>query len=333
MNNTTFDISHKYIAATAIPPVMRKRTDNIVVHHAAFKYKLSDACRSIYVYHSGKWPKYGRIGYHEILQEENDFTVSRYLVNPSLMQGANVAEMNHVCYGICAATNFGNMLPAEKWFNALVYAVSKAKLMFPNAQVVGHREIAQPGFETICPGSQWFEWKQRLLDAVQGPLPPVIMHRVIGVRPSCSFAAFSQFLMSRNAPIEPIVMQRVYMMCEWLDIDPAFLVALWWHEQGGLGTYIGDTPLGNLSFNPLNIKAYGRWPIAYKPGTMVQFNRYESWQLGLLQSLLHLKQFYGARGLLTVEDIIPVFAPETDHNLPSAYIAAVTAIITALRGT
>ena len=145
--------------------------------------------------------------------------------------------------------------------------------------------------------------------------------RVIGVRPDISLARFLDILTRRGAPFGEHVQTigtRIYQMCDWLDIDPAFWLAVWTHEQG---TPLGSSEIGKQTRNPLNIKAYGRWPSI--EAKSARWNVYESWQLGCMASLLHLKQFYGAQGLFDVEAIIPIFAPSSDRNVPDRYIAAV----------
>lgn len=159
--------------------------------------------------------------------------------------------------------------------------------------------------------------------------PPATSTRVIGTRPSITQARFLDLLTRRQAPFGEHLITigtRIYELCAWLDIDPAFWLAVWSHEQG---TPLGSSEIGKLTRNPLNIKAYGRWPKVSAKGA--EWNIYESWQLGCMASILHLKEFYGANGLLDVETIIPRFAPAEDNNRPDAYIAAVLKDMAAMR--
>jgi hypothetical protein len=41
----------------------------------------------------------------------------------------------------------------------------------------------------------------------------------------------------------------------------------------------------------------------------------------------YIKRRYIDRGLLTVEQAIPIYAPSSDHNAPDRYIAAVRASV------
>jgi hypothetical protein len=144
---------------------------------------------------------------------------------------------------------------------------------------------------------------------------------------------FRAVLRAHAAPFEPeyfdVIADRIYDLCLWLDIDPAFWAALWLHEQGDP---LGGSPVGQLTRNPLNVKAYDqraalpageapRWPRRQIGATW--WNQYSSWQIGCLHSVLHLKEIYGAAGRLHVETIVPTFAPADDQNNVPAYVASV----------
>ena len=140
----------------------RVETKYIVIHHAAFEYKLGDAIRSIHDYHKRKWPGYAGIAYHIVAQRDSDKVVRNYLVNPPNMVGAGVMNMNHTTFHICAATNF-TATPSQEWLNALKEAVAYAVTLYPNAEIVGHKDIARPGYGTACPGSAWPTWKKDIM--------------------------------------------------------------------------------------------------------------------------------------------------------------------------
>lgn len=165
-------------------------------------------------------------------------------------------------------------------------------------------------------------------DGLPTPLP------VIGVAPSIAVDTFLAVLRDHQAPFDAsyfdLIGGRLYTLLAWLDIDPCFFLAMWLHEQGIDGIF-GNSDVGRASRGPLNIKAYDpraldertmpRWPRVLWGG--VWWNAYESWQLGCLHAAMHLKQLYGAAGLLTVEQIVPTFAPADDQNNVPGYIAAV----------
>jgi hypothetical protein len=149
----------KYKTKTAVAQPNRMVTKYVVIHHAAWTYDPGDALQSIFTYHSSQWPQYGRIGYNEVIQEERDGTLQRYLVNPYDMVGAGVWGRNPECFHICMARHNLNEIPPQHWIDETAHAAADAKRRFPNAQIVGHGEIALPGHETSCPGSKWKAWK------------------------------------------------------------------------------------------------------------------------------------------------------------------------------
>lgn len=293
----------------------RQLTRYIVIHHAGATYRPGDACQAIFEYHSRKWPDYGRIGYHVVLQEERDGSISVQIVNPLDSVGAHVGLRNYETVGLCAATSFSSP-PTEKWLNAIAFATQELKLRYPNAGVVGHKEIALSQYPTSCPGPFFQTWKPEILRRITTePL------RVIGVAPTVTFGQFWRFLGDRQAPIDYVVAIRVYGFAQWLDVDPAYVAAVWYAEQGSPDHPLGDTEVGRATNNPFNLKAYGKLPSALVKGAL--WNKFESWQLGLYYSVLHLKQVYGAQGILTVEEITPIFAPRSDGNDPITYIERV----------
>jgi hypothetical protein len=148
----------------------RQSTRYIVIHHAAAIYAPGKAVQAIYEYHRKKWPAYFGIAYHLVCQEERDSSIKCYLVNPPDMQGAGVANRNHETFHICLATNFANNLPEQRWIDAAKEALAYAQARYPQAQVVGHKDIALPGYGTTCPGGKWNEWKDQL--TTNKPVPP-----------------------------------------------------------------------------------------------------------------------------------------------------------------
>jgi len=183
---------------------------------------------------------------------------------------------------------------------------------YPKAVLLFHRDIDTQG-KTDPRGLDWPD----ILPAE----PETKQTRVIGAGPSITLAQFSTWLKRRKAPIVDVVIERIYRLSVWLDIDPAFVAAIWAHETSQTPGVIGSSDLFKKSNNAGAIVAYGRWPNVTHNGR--QFNKYESAQLGLMHLVMHLKQIYGAVGLLDVEAIIPVYAPSSDGNKPASYIAAV----------
>ena len=236
-----------------------------------------------------------------------------------------VARLNWLSIG-CELSNRNNgvdpypnaQIDAAVWlFNRLMAAYA-----IPPEQVVRHLDIA-PGRKTDPANFPWETFQRRLT------APPDAALLVIGTTPSIRLDTFLNVLRGHRAPFGDYfdtIGTRIYHLAEWLEIDPAFWLALWLHEQG---IPLGSSQIGIVTHNPLNIKAYGRWPKVAMGNA--EWNTYEGWQTGAMHSLLHLKELYGARGLQHVETIIPVFAPETDHNDVAAYIAAVRRDMAAMR--
>lgn len=153
----------QYVTRGAVQQPSRTKTNRIVVHHAAWIYPPGGAVQSIFSYHSSKWPQYGRIGYHEVIQVEADGSLVCYEVNPTELIGAGVWGQNGDCFHICAATDFKNEIPLQIWQDALALRVAEARRRYPQAAIVGHKEITLPGHGTECPGGRWAEWKPALI--------------------------------------------------------------------------------------------------------------------------------------------------------------------------
>lgn len=180
-----------------------------------------------------------------------------------------------------------------------------------------HSHIA-PGYKTDAKGFSNAVILELATKTINRDVLPDLT--VIGGNPMITLAQFIGSLQRHNAPLSVIEMERVYRLAMWLQVEPAFLIALWKHEGG---SPLGSSELQRQTFNPLNIKAPAtEWrKIVQSNGSM--FYWYESFQIGLMQAVLHLKVQYGAQGLTTVREILPVFAPSSDGNNVEAYIRSV----------
>lgn len=183
---------------------------------------------------------------------------------------------------------------------------------YPKALLFFHRDIDTQG-KTDPRGLDWSD--------IFPADPESQSTRVIGTGPSITLAQFGAWLKRRKAPIVDVVIERIYQLCVWLDIDPAFVAAIWAHETSQTSGVIGSSDLFRKSNNAGAIRAYGRWPTVSHNGSL--WNKYESAQLGLMHLVMHLKQIYGAEGFYDVETIVPRYAPSSDGNKPASYIAAV----------
>lgn len=153
----------------------RKRTSTryLVVHHAAAQYasaKGIDDVRAVDRYHKGKG--WGGIGYHIALAEETqDGPIARYILSDPSLSRAGVAHRNHETLHVSCLTNFGSKRPAQKWIDTLAITLRDLLVQYPNAEIVGHKEIALTArqspdgndWSTACPGATWAMWKLNLL--------------------------------------------------------------------------------------------------------------------------------------------------------------------------
>lgn len=121
----------------------RAKTDYIALHHAAaVKCNAADVDR---------WHKqngWSGIGYHYFVRKNGDI----YRGRPEWSIGAHVQGMNSQSIGICAEGNYDietNMPDAQ--YNAILDLISDIKTRYPNAKVVGHREIGS----SDCPGKYY----------------------------------------------------------------------------------------------------------------------------------------------------------------------------------
>ena len=103
-------------------------------------------------------------------------------------------------------------------------------------------------------------------------------------------------------------------------IDDVFALAFFLHESslGTTGVARFTRTLGNniSTGNPTGLQGF-RW--------------YPSWQVGAWDWFRLIKDEYLPRGLTTVQAIVPVYAPASDHNDVSGYIAAVVRAVATWR--
>jgi hypothetical protein len=195
---------------------------------------------------------------------------------------------------------------------AIVALLDWLKLAAATEQtLVGHRDC-MPGQKT-CPGRTILlpDVRKRIND-LRAPVvvPPLHDANVIGVRPSISVTAFQAVLRDHGQPLPPAETSRIYTLCQWLEVDPAFLLALWLVEGGDP---FGSSELQQQTRMPINRKVYkwpGRLSVTYNGE---EWEKLPTWQLGLMQSVLILKT-HGDAGRTTVRQIIAVHAPARDGN-------------------
>ena len=128
----------------------------VVVHHSGVAGDCSaEAIAAWHVGHYG-WPG---IGYHFLIHEDGsidyvgDLATVRY----------NVAGRNRDVVGICIPGDFTRQAPNELQLGAARNLVKVLRpLLDPDetgrVRLVGHRDVALPGYGTNCPGETWREW-------------------------------------------------------------------------------------------------------------------------------------------------------------------------------
>lgn len=311
----------------------RTRTPYLVVHHAAATYTQLKTGRAIVEnicdYHTKTrgWPGGG---YHEIIVESvPGGPLECYVLSDPMLQRAGVLQQNHVIYSICLATNFDDekvhpgKVPGAKWVDAAVERIKAARLLFPTAEIVGHKEITVAGGATACPGTKWAEWKPELLRQVAAQDAGL---EVLGP-PRISERQFVTVLSRENPGLTPSA-SAIYHLIKDTGVDPAIGLAFFAHESSygreGICKTFGTKNWGNVRTAHSPALASG----STAAGGRGPFATYASWENGAKDWALRIKEAYvGARGLRTVEAITPVYAPATDNNNPGSYARKVGELV------
>lgn len=118
----------------------RASTEYIALHHAA-----AVTCTAAQVDQWHKDNDWSGIGYHYFVRKDGTI----YRGRPENKMGAHVSGMNNCSLGICAEGNYDveTTMPTAQ-YNAIVELIADIKARYPNAKVVGHREIGS----SDCPG-------------------------------------------------------------------------------------------------------------------------------------------------------------------------------------
>jgi Mannosyl-glycoprotein endo-beta-N-acetylglucosaminidase len=142
---------------------------------------------------------------------------------------------------------------------------------------------------------------------------------VVGA-PSVSAQMIDEVLVACHSPAQGEG-QAVYDLGVQYGIDPVFAPAFFLHESscGNAGAAISTKSVGNIICTPGYPSCSGR------------FRSYDSWDAGFEDWFRLIKNEYAAKGLTTIDDIIPVYAPSSDGNDEAAYIAAIKQSVSAWR--
>lgn len=108
--------------------------------------------------------------------------------------------------------------------------------------------------------------------------------------------------------------QELYDMALQSGVNPAFELAIFEHES-----VYGKAGVATVTRSLGNIRCAG-YTACYQG-----YRAYRSWIDGYKDFNTLMSREYFSRGLITVEQIIPVYAPGADHNNVSAYVGSVEA--------
>jgi len=251
-------------------PHRRTNTRFLTVHHAAVTYPQEQGISHVRAAasHHTDVNKWHGIGYHICLAEETrGGPIARYNVSDLDTVRAHVAQRNSEALGICCLTNFSNHPPEQKWIDALAEVLRELKQRYPNAEIVGHRDIARAGNSTQCPGNPWAEWKQALLARVEGgaapgtspgsePAPPQTVGTVTAVStllvtPQATPEQCSAYMLSRPTgeynehDVREVIVPAYFRVCEQAGINPLLAIAQMIHETGNLTSWWAGRPRRN----------------------------------------------------------------------------------------
>jgi hypothetical protein len=134
--------------------------------------------------------------------------------------------------------------------------------------------------------------------------------------PRMSAESFARVLFRNGSPAAVAAADLYAIICSY-DLDPAVALAFFAHES----TY-GKYGVAARSLNWGNLR---RGPRAYKVAG--GFGYYHSWTDSLRDWCELITNRYVARGLVKVEQTIPVYAPSSDGNAPARYIAFVRRLV------
>lgn len=132
------------------------RKINLIVIHCADTYARMDiGVKEIREWHLARG--FNDIGYHYVIRRDGTIEAGRPLEKP----GAHAAGYNSQSIGICYVGGKGdndkpedNRTPAQK--QTLHDLVNSLKQQFPQAKIVGHRDL--PGVQKACPCFSVYEF-------------------------------------------------------------------------------------------------------------------------------------------------------------------------------
>ena len=132
--------------------------------------------------------------------------------------------------------------------------------------------------------------------------------------------SINQVLASYNSPAQGKG-QALYDLGVQYGVDPVYALAFFMHESS-----FGTTGVAQVTLSLGNIRA--------TPGydSYDGYRKYQTWEAGFEDWYKLIKmQYVGQWNLSTVDQIIPVYAPGSDHNDVTAYIQSIKQAVDAWR--
>lgn len=160
---------------------------------------------------------------------------------------------------------------------------------------------------------QVFSFSSQLLGFVPAPptatlVPTEVPSDDIARSPTITIAEIDRVLESVNSPMIPYS-ANIYVSGEQYGIDPVFALAFWMKESREASDGSVAAPDHNPGYTEGlgNDPRCGRWAC------------WPTWPDGIAGWFHYMRVFFVDRGITTVEDILPIYAPSTENNT-SGYI-------------
>lgn len=228
----------------------------------------------------------------------------------SSARGYDGGQINIYAIGVeLEGPNDGTPITVPQWISfldLLKYFNETYGIPLEREYLIGHKEAA-PGYKTDPKGYNIDEVVSRLNVQDTGEIP------VIGVNSSITLKQFTDSLIRNHAQLSITEIERIFLLLDWLDIDPAFFIALW-HL---ISPTFGADELQATTRVPLPIEQ----PLGYPHSVEVHGTTWlgcESFQLGCIYSIWYLKNTIASYGYVSIRDIVNQFLRYTLYTLDEA---------------